>query len=113
GQRQVSTIYNALNQYHVIMEVAPEFWQSPETLKDIFVSTSDAPVGGVQGTNAVAGTFVAKIAGKTAPEPTANANAARNQNTNQLAGGPGGVSTGPAVSPRAEPMVPLSAFSHF
>ena len=30
GQRQVSTIYNALNQYHVIMEVAPEFWQSPE-----------------------------------------------------------------------------------
>jgi multidrug efflux pump len=113
GQRQVSTIYNALNQYHVIMEVAPEFWQSPETLKDIFVSTSDAPVGGVQGTNAVAGTTVAKIAGKTAPEPTANANAARNQNTNQLAGGHGGVSTGTAVSTRAETMVPLSAFSHF
>ena len=30
GQRQVSTIYNALNQYHVVMEVAPEFWQNPE-----------------------------------------------------------------------------------
>ena len=33
GQRQVSTIYTALNQYHVVMEVAPEFWQRPETLR--------------------------------------------------------------------------------
>ena len=37
GQRQVSTIYSALNQYHVVMEVAPRYWQSPETLKDIYV----------------------------------------------------------------------------
>src|SRR5262249_29428619 len=29
GQRQVSVIYKAQNQYHVVMEVAPEFWQSP------------------------------------------------------------------------------------
>ena len=34
GQRQVSTIYKALNQYHVVMEVAPQYWQSPETLKE-------------------------------------------------------------------------------
>ncbi len=40
GQRQVSTIYKDKNQYHVVMEVAPEFWQSPETLRDIYVSTS-------------------------------------------------------------------------
>ena len=33
GQRQVSTIYKDLNQYHVVMEVAPEFWQNPETLQ--------------------------------------------------------------------------------
>src|SRR5215469_8864700 len=39
GQRQVSTIYVARNQYHVIMEVAPLYWQTPETLKDIWVST--------------------------------------------------------------------------
>jgi multidrug efflux pump len=39
GQRQVSTIYNALNQYHVVMEVSPEFWENPEALKDIYVST--------------------------------------------------------------------------
>jgi hydrophobe/amphiphile efflux-1 (HAE1) family protein len=37
GQRQVSTMYTQLNQYHVVMEVAPEFWQSPETLRDIYV----------------------------------------------------------------------------
>ena len=37
GQRQVSTIYNPLNQYHVVMEAAPQYWQSPETLKDMFV----------------------------------------------------------------------------
>lgn len=37
GQRQVSTLYNPLNQYRVIMEAAPKYWQSPESLKDIFV----------------------------------------------------------------------------
>jgi len=29
GQRPVSTMYNSLNQYHVVMEVSPEFWQNP------------------------------------------------------------------------------------
>jgi multidrug efflux pump len=37
GQRQVSTIYNALNQYHVVMEVAQPFLQNPQTLNDIYV----------------------------------------------------------------------------
>jgi multidrug efflux pump len=37
GQRQVSTMYTQLNQYHVVMEVEPSFWQSPEGLKDIYV----------------------------------------------------------------------------
>ena len=45
GQRQVSTIYTALNQYHVVMGVAPAFWQRPETLREIYVrSTSGTPV---------------------------------------------------------------------
>lgn len=38
GQRQVSTIYNPLNQYRVIMELAPEYWQSPESLKQLYIS---------------------------------------------------------------------------
>ncbi len=37
GQRQVSTMYTPLNQYHVVMEVAPEFWQNPDSLKTIYV----------------------------------------------------------------------------
>jgi multidrug efflux pump len=39
GQRQVSTIFNPLNQYRVVMEVAPQHWQSPESLKDVYVVT--------------------------------------------------------------------------
>jgi len=38
GQRQVSTIYNPLNQYHVVMEVAPQFVQNPDTLRDVYVA---------------------------------------------------------------------------
>ena len=40
GQRQVSITYTPLNQYHVIMEVEPRYWQRPETLRDIFVHSS-------------------------------------------------------------------------
>ncbi|MDR1164056.1 MAG: multidrug efflux RND transporter permease subunit [Candidatus Accumulibacter sp.] len=37
GQRQISTIYHPLNQYRVVMEAAPEYLQSPDSLKDVFV----------------------------------------------------------------------------
>ncbi|MCL2341359.1 MAG: multidrug efflux RND transporter permease subunit [Proteobacteria bacterium] len=40
GQSQVSITYTLLNQYHVVMEVAPQYWQSPESLKDIFLPTA-------------------------------------------------------------------------
>jgi multidrug efflux pump len=39
GQRQVSTMYTQLNQYHVVLEVDPQFWQSPDSLKHIYVKT--------------------------------------------------------------------------
>lgn len=38
GQSQVSTLYTARNQYHVVMEVAPQYWQHPETLSQIYVA---------------------------------------------------------------------------
>jgi multidrug efflux pump len=45
GQRQVSTMYRPLNQYHVVMEVAPEFQQTPEALQNIYLrSASGAPI---------------------------------------------------------------------
>ncbi|MGO8908713.1 MAG: efflux RND transporter permease subunit [Bradyrhizobium sp.] len=112
GQRQVSTIYVARNQYHVIMEVAPQYWQNPETLKDVYVSTSGASVGGSQATNAVAGTVVTSA--KTASANSANAQAARNLATNSIgATGKGVASTGSAVSTNQEIMIPLSAVAHF
>ncbi|MDR3629584.1 MAG: multidrug efflux RND transporter permease subunit [Desulfocapsaceae bacterium] len=40
GQSQVSVMYTLLNQYHVVMEVAPQYWQRPDALKDIFVKSS-------------------------------------------------------------------------
>ena len=50
GQRQVSTMYTQLNQYHVVMEVGPRFWQTPETLKDIYVRSTkgqEVPLGAI------------------------------------------------------------------
>jgi multidrug efflux pump len=45
GQRQVSTMYRPLNQYHVVMEVAPQFQQTPEALQNIYMrSTNGTPV---------------------------------------------------------------------
>jgi multidrug efflux pump len=45
GQRQVSTMYTSLNQYHVVMEVAPQFWQDPQGLNTIYLrSTNGGPV---------------------------------------------------------------------
>ena len=57
GQRQVSTIYNALNQYHVVMEVAPRYWQDPRMLDEIYVSKSGANPTGVQQTGFAAGSY--------------------------------------------------------
>jgi len=112
GQRQVSTIYVARNQYHVIMEVAPPYWQNPETLKDVYISTSGGPASGSQSTNAVAGT-VASRAQQSSISSIA-ANVVRNQATNSIgATGKGASSTGTAVSTSQETMIPLSSVARF
>jgi len=54
GQSEVSVIYTQLNQYYVVMEVAPQYWQSPEGLKDIWFSTSgNASSGTTAGINTI------------------------------------------------------------
>jgi multidrug efflux pump len=112
GQRQVSTIYVARNQYHVIMEVAPEYWQNPETLKDVYVSTLGGPASGSQTTNAVAGTVVSPT--QAASINSVAASAARNLATNSIgATGKGVSSTGTAVSTSQETMIPLSSVARF
>jgi len=110
GQRQVSTIYNPLNQYHVVMEVAPRYWESPEILREVYVSTAAGGVRGAQSTNAVAGT----VSSASVTASAVAADTARNQAANQLANtGRGNTSTGAAVATAAETMVPLVAFSSF
>jgi multidrug efflux pump len=114
GQRQVSTIYNPLNQYHIVMEVAPRFSQSPDALDDIYVSTSGGAVSGTHGSNAVAGTTTGAAKAKQSAATSAAqiaGDTARNQASNKIANtGRGGASTGAPVSTAPETMVPLAAF---
>jgi len=126
AQSQVSTIYNPFSpqQYHVVMEVAPEFWQNPETLKDLYISTAGGSVSGTEATQAVAGTTTLKSSSTSGGAATGAASAtsstavaedlARNLAANSLANsGRGNTSTGSAISLAAETIVPFSAFSHF
>ncbi len=122
GQRQVSTIYSAINQYHVVMEVAPRYWQDPSILKDLYISTFGATPSGVASTNAVAGTVTpVPSPGASAEAPSGGREfalqqsiAAKNAQTNALATtGRFGASSGAAVSTAKETTVPFSAFSHF
>jgi multidrug efflux pump len=110
GQREVSTIYEALNQYHVVMEVAPQYWQSPETLRDIYVSTSGGSASGSQSSNAVAGTVTSS--GNTPTAASLAEDSTRNAANNAIGtSGKGGTSSGAAVSTAEETMVPLSAMA--
>jgi multidrug efflux pump len=131
GQRQVSTIYNPLNQYHVVMEVAPKYWQSPEMLKEVWISTTGGTASGSQSTNATAGTVtMTNASGNTASTSgsagvssgaagSSNvaaiaADAARNLANNSIAAsGKSSASTGAAVSTSKETMIPLSAIATF
>ncbi|MCX4161816.1 MULTISPECIES: efflux RND transporter permease subunit [Paraburkholderia] len=115
GQRLVSTIYNPLNQYYVVMEVAPRYWQHPETLNDLYVSTSAGSPSGTQSTNAVAGTVgTTTTTGTTATAATVAADSARNLAINSLAAsGHSSASAGTSVSTAIETMIPFSAFAHF
>ncbi len=113
GQRQVSVIYSAQNQYHVVMEVAPRYWQDPRTLDELYVSTAGANPTGTQQTGIAAGLF-SSTTGAASTAATIAADSARNLATNSLAAsGHTSASSGAAVSTSLETMVPLSAFARF
>ncbi|MEO8558052.1 MAG: efflux RND transporter permease subunit [Rhodospirillales bacterium] len=99
GQRPVSTIYNPLNQYRVIMEVAPQYWQNPDTLKRIFISTAGGDITGTQATNNITS--------------ATGADSIRNQRANRIGTASRNASSGSAVSLRQEKMVPLSAVASY
>ncbi|MDG6093968.1 efflux RND transporter permease subunit [Acetobacter sp. AN02] len=102
GQRSASVIYNPLNQYHVVMEVAPEYSASPEAIRQVWVSTT----GGSASGSARSNTIRVRTSSTSSSMSTAQQNF-RNQIANSLAGG-AAASTGSAVSTSQEPMVPLT-----
>ncbi len=122
GQRQVSVIYSAINQYHVVMEIDPRYTQYPQALRDVFVAKSAGGASGTAQSNVPLGnvTVAAKspaaapASANTAAAAVANNNSARNTAINALANiGKGNTSSGAAVSTAQETMVPLAALSHY
>ncbi len=118
GQRSVSTIYNALNQYHVVMEVAPKYWQNPDILSRVWVSTSGGTPTGTATSSAPSGTVSAAKALTSAAASSSSANglndSQRNAAQNALAASGSSVaSSGASVSTGVETMVPLSAVASF
>ncbi|BBU27115.1 transport system membrane protein [Burkholderia sp. THE68] len=122
GQRQVSTIYNPLSQYHVVMELAPKYWQDPEMLKQIYISTSGGTASGSASTQSTttsastASTTTTTSTSATGTDTTAALAlaAVKNSATNAIAAtGKNGSSSGAAVSTTKETMVPLSAIAKF
>ncbi|WP_109478860.1 efflux RND transporter permease subunit [Paraburkholderia sp. C35] len=120
GQRTVSTIYNPLNQYFVVMEVAPEYWQYPQTLNQIYLSTAAGNATGTDQTQMPGATvsgvtpFTAQSTSTSSASSSTNAlnsNAQANATTNSIANSKGGSSTGSADSTSAETMVPLGALA--
>ena len=124
GQRQVSTIYNALNQYHVIMEVPQVDAEDPTALSQVFLSTETAAASGSTAATASTSTAAASTA-----SPASVNTLALSATANARTGAPGAApvsalggpvappsrnaATGVAVSATTERVVPLNAVAAF
>jgi len=98
GQRQVSTLFTQLNQYHVVLETLPKFQMNPDRLKDIYVrSSATVPT--------------------TTPVPSSGASVALTAPTSTPAtvgsSAPTTTTSIPTTSTINGAAVPLSAFTHF
>jgi multidrug efflux pump len=138
GQRQVSTIYNPLNQYRVVMEAAPQYWQSPAALNDVYVSVpastattspgvpaatpTASPTGatgatGTTGTSATGTTGTSTTGTSTTAAPgTSGASSGTSSATGGGSGAPAAATTATNVNGVAAALptqVPLAAFSRY
>ncbi len=96
GQREVSTLYTQLNQYHLILETMPDFQKNPSKLQDIYVRSALAPVAGSSGgTN----TVITAASSSSASGSTSASSSSSSQP--------------PAVSAANGAAVPLGTFAHF
>jgi multidrug efflux pump len=119
GQRQISTMYTQLNQYHVILETAPNSQQGPGKLQDLYIQTNTSAGGSGPGASSSFASSGSSSAGSNAtttavaytPSPavlSAPSNAIKSS-----VGASGTASTAnKATNTAASSAVPLSAFSH-
>ena len=102
GQRQVATIYSGLNQYHVVMGVAPEFTGAPDSLSNVYVPATGAAATTGTAASTAQGSGTATASGATASP----AGSTPVSTTGQRDTG-----TGTAVNTRVSTMLPLSAIA--
>ena len=118
GQRQVSTMYTPLNQYHVVMEVAPQYSQNPDILKQIYIHVPNAAAATteINGPNVTTGTSGPN--GPGGPNGSVGLNASGGSTIPGRAtglnapNGPGATNA-PSGTVRGETAIPLAAFTRF
>jgi multidrug efflux pump len=121
GQRTVTTIFNPFNQYYVVMEVAPPYWQFPQMLDRTYLSAAAGNASGSAQTQMQGGTVsgvsaysaVSAASSAATSSNSLNANAQANAVTNSISNSRGGSSTGSADSTASETMVPLPAMTTY
>ncbi len=114
GQRQVSTIFTQLNQYHVVLEVSPRMQLSPNALDNIYVHASP---GGAAAASTSTGTGTPSV-GAAAATTQATQNATTSAQTTASSSStatsipPGTTTPVPGLSGTREQIIPLSSFAH-
>jgi multidrug efflux pump len=106
GQRQVATIYSGLNQYHVVMGVAPEFTGSPDSLHNIYIPSTGTAATSVTDTSTTTTASSASTALSTIGTTSGVSGSTPVSRT-----GNADVATGAAVNTSASVMTPLSAIA--
>jgi len=109
GQRQVSTLYTQLNQYHIVLETQPEFQKNPSKLQDIYVRSALAPTAL---TTAPSGTGTGTITATTASGNSASTAAPSPSASPNLSNGSGSANPSAVTSVNGG-SIPLSAFTRF
>ena len=119
GQRQISTMYTQLNQYHVILETAPSDQQSPGKLQDLYIQTNTSAGGSGPGASSSFASSGSSSAGSNATTTAVAytpSSAALSAPTNAITSGVGASSTSSTANAAATTLpsnaVPLSAFTH-
>jgi len=115
GQRQISTMYTQLNQYHVILESSPGDQQSPSKLQDLYIQTNTSAGGSGPGASSSFASSGSSSAGSNATTTSVKytpSSAVLSAPSNALQSGAGTSGVNAVTSTSASNAVPLSAFTH-